>query len=115
MLTAALLLATSLVVDRAHHEVRFGAVVQPDAMARPFGVKGHHAIVWKGGKASKYALFVADPSDHDVRVALDSLGAKRGENLTADAWNKRDDDGSVEPDKRVEGTAVDVFVEWRGQ
>lgn len=115
MLTAALLLATSLVVDKAHHEVRFGAVVQPEAMARPFGVKGHHAIVWKGGKASKHALFVADPSDHDVRVALDSLGAKRGENLTPDSWKKRDDDSSVEPDKRVEGTPVDVFVEWRGQ
>jgi len=109
------LAAQLLTVDKPHAEVRFGAVVQPDAMNRPFGVKGHHAIVWRGGKASRYALFVADPSDHDVRVALDSLGARRGENLTADAWNKRDDDGSVEPDKRVEGTAVDVFVEWRGQ
>ena len=115
MLTAALLLATTLTVDKPHHEVRFGAVVQPEAMARMFGVKGHHAIVWKGGKASKYALFSADPSDHDVRVALDSLGAKRGENLTPDSWNKREDRSSAEPDKRVEGTPIDVFVEWRGQ
>ena len=115
MLAAALLLATTLTVDKPHHEVRFGAVVQPEAMARMFGVKGHHAIVWKGGKASKYALFSADPSDHDVRVALDSLGAKRGENLTPDSWNKREDRSSTEPDKRVEGTPIDVFVEWRGQ
>jgi len=112
----ALVLATQLLtIDKPHGEVRFGAVVQPDAMSRMFGVKGHHAIVWKGGKSSKYALFVADPSDHDVRVALDSLGAHRGENLTPDAWNKRDDDASAEPDKRVEGTPIDVFVEWRGQ
>lgn len=110
-----LLAATLLTVDKPHHEVRFRAVVQPDAMSLPFGVKGHHAIVWRGGKASKHALFAADPSDHDVRVALDSLGAHRGENLSPDAWNKRDDDSSAEPDKRVEGTPIDVFVEWRGQ
>jgi len=112
---ALLLAAQLLTIDKPHHEIRFGAVVQPSAMQRPFGVRGHHAIVWRGGNAMKWALFVADPSDHEVRVALDSLGARRGENLTADSWNKRDDDSSIEPDKRVEGTPVDVFVEWRGQ
>jgi len=112
---AALALAATLTVDKPHGEVRFGAVVQPDAMSRMFGVKGHHAIVWRGGKSAKWALFAADPSDHDVRVALDSLGAHRGENLTAASWNKRDDDSSIEPDKRVEGTPIEVFVEWAGQ
>jgi hypothetical protein len=114
MLAAVFALAATLTVDRPHHEVRFGATVQPEAMSKPFGVKGHHAIVWSGGKSSDHALFVADASDHDVRVALDSLGAKRGENLTADSWNKRDDAKSPEPDKRVEGTPVEVFVEWSG-
>src|ERR1044072_2135466 len=115
MLLAAVAIAATLTVDKPHGEVRFGAVVQPDAMSRMFGVKGHHAIVWKGGKSARYALFAADPSDHDVRIALDSLGARRGENLSPDAWNKRDDDASTEPDKRVEGTPVDVFIEWPGQ
>jgi hypothetical protein len=102
------------VIDRARGEVRFTAIVQPGAMDRPFGVQGHHAIVWKGGRAHFWALFVADVSDHDVRAALDALGAKRGENLTPDAWNRRDDPASAAPDQRVEGTPIDVFVEWKG-
>lgn len=107
-------LAATPVIDRAHHELRINATVQPNAMARPFGVQGHHAIVWKDGGAKRWALFVSDTSDHDVRVALDALGAHAGENLTPDSWNARKDPKSREPDKRVEGTPVSVFVEWRG-
>src|SRR5256885_16936223 len=114
MVLLAALVATALVVDRAANEVRFTATVQPSAMSRPFGVQGHHAIVWRGGNAKAWALFVADASDHDVRAALDSLGAHRGENLTEDSWNARNDPANREPDKRVEGTPVDVFVEWPG-
>jgi len=110
MLTALLFAAATVQV--VNGEVRFTAVVQPSAMSRPFGVQGHHAIVWRGGNAKKWALFVADASDHDVRTALDSLGAHRGENLTPDSWNARNDAANREPDKRVEGTPVDVFVEW---
>jgi hypothetical protein len=102
------------IVDRVQREVRISATVQPKAMSRPFGVKGHHAIVWRGGRARTWALFVSDVSDHDVRAALDSLGAHRGENLTEDCWNARKDPNNPEPDKRVEGTPIDVFVEWPG-
>lgn len=109
---APLLLAATLIVDRVHGEVRFTATVQPEAMSRPFGVEGHHAVVWSGGRAHYWALFVSDASDHDIRVALDSLGAKRGENLTPDSWNERENAKSSEPDKRVEGTPIDVFVEF---
>ena len=109
-----LLLVTTLTLDKPAHEVRFTATVQPTAMARPFGVQGHHAIVWKEGKSQRWALFAADASDHDVRLALDALGAKRGENLTPAAWNERDDEQNHEPDKRVDGSPIDVFVEWRG-
>jgi hypothetical protein len=103
------------VVDRARSEVRIPAVVQPHAMSRPFGVQGHHAIVWDGGKSKLWALFVSPVSDHDVRVALDSLGARRGENLTPATWNAREDPKSPEPDKRVEGSTIEVFVEWSGK
>lgn len=106
--------SSQVALDQARGEVRFTATVQPDAMSRPFGVQGHHAIVWKGGRSRFWALFVADASDHDVRVALDALGARRGENLTPDSWNARADPDNQEPDKRVEGTAIDVFVEWPG-
>jgi hypothetical protein len=103
------------VVDRARGEVRIPAVVQPHAMERPFGVKGHHAIVWDGGRSKLWALFVSPVSDHDVRVALDSLGARRGENLTPATWNAREDPANPEPDKRVEGTKIEVLVEWNGK
>ena len=59
-------------------------------------------------------MFVSEESDHDVRVALNALGARAGENLTPDSWNARKDPNNREPDKRVEGTPVQVFVEWRG-
>ncbi|HEY0156629.1 MAG TPA: YdjY domain-containing protein [Thermoanaerobaculia bacterium] len=103
-----------MVVDRAAREVRIPAKVQPRAMERPLGVQGHHAIVWKGGRAKYWALFVSDVSDRDVRRALDSLGATRGENLTPDSWNAREDESNREPDKRVAGSRVEVFVEWKG-
>jgi hypothetical protein len=106
--------AAKPVIDRAHREVRITATVQPNAMERPFGVQGHHAIVWNGGRSKYWALFVSDVSDHDVRAALDSLGAHRGENLTPDSWNARENPVSREPDKRVEGSPIDVLVEWRG-
>lgn len=104
--------ASNLTVDPRAREVRISATVHPRAMERPFGVQGHHAVVWEGGKSRWWALFVAQASDHDVRAALDSLGAKRGENLTPATWNAREDARSVEPDKRVDGSPVEVFVEW---
>jgi hypothetical protein len=105
------------IADRVHHEVRFTAVVQPEAMSKWLGggVRGHHAITWRGGNAHEHALFVADASDHDVRLALDSIGAKRGENLTAASWTARNDAANHEPDKLVEGSTIDVFFEWNGR
>jgi hypothetical protein len=60
------------------------------------------------------ALFVTEVSDRDVRSALKALGAKPGENLTPDSWNARNDPHNPEPDKRVGGTPIDVYVEWNG-
>jgi hypothetical protein len=102
------------VIDKARREVRITARVQPRAMSRPFGVQGHHAIVWKGGKSKTWALFVSDASDRDVRAALKAIGARPGENLTPASWHERENPRSTEPDKRVAGTRVEVLVEWRG-
>jgi hypothetical protein len=115
MLAALLAAPPSVMIDRARREVRFTATVQPKAMDRMFGVKGHHAVVWKEGKSQRMALFVSEASDHDVRVALDSLGARRGENLTPDAWNARDDERNPEPDKRVDGSRIGVYFEWKNR
>lgn len=103
-----------LTVDRNAREVRFEATAHPTAMERPFGVKGHHAIVWSGGRSARWALFRSNVSDHDIRVALDQLGGRRGENLTPATWNEREDPTSTEPRRRVEGSRIAVFVEWRG-
>src|SRR5256885_15083535 len=58
------------VVDRARHEVRFTAVVQPDAMSKWLGGggRGHHAITWSGGGAGGHALFLADARDPRLRA-----------------------------------------------
>jgi len=106
--------APPLEIDRARRELRLRATVHPNAMRRPFGVKGHHAIVWKGGRAAPWALLRAEASDRDIRAALDSLGAVAGENLTAETWNERKNRASPEPDKRVEGTLIEVSISWQG-
>jgi hypothetical protein len=105
---------SQVAVDRARREIRFTATVQPGAMERPFGVKGHHAIVWKEGKSAMWALFQADASDQEVRRALDELGVRAGDNLTAETWTERDDPRSAAPAMRVDGARVAVLVEWEG-
>ncbi|HUF17448.1 MAG TPA: YdjY domain-containing protein [Thermoanaerobaculia bacterium] len=104
----------SVEVHKKRGEIRFSATVQPGAMNRPFGVKGHHAIVWSGGRASTWALFESHANDHAIRKGLRALGAGAGENLSPDTWNARTDPTNPEPDKRVEGTPIDVFVTWPG-
>ena len=102
-------------INKTAREVRITARVQPDALECLFGgVKGHHAIVWEGGRADRCALFASTTSDLDVRTALESVGARAGENLSLDSWNARDDRSNPEPDKRVLGTPIEVFVEWNG-
>jgi hypothetical protein len=95
-------------------ELAFAAIVEPKAMTRMFGVKGHHAVVWEGGRAARWALFRSRMSDLDVRAGLERLGARPGENLSVETWTRREDRSNPEPDRRVEGTPVDVFISWRG-
>jgi len=114
LLSLPLAASEPLTIDHKNREIRIQAIVQPDAMTRWFGVQGHHAVVWTEGRSARWALFRSLASDHDVRVALDSVGAKAGENLTVETWTRRDDPSSREPDKRVEGTPIDVYVEWPG-
>ncbi|MEO8217711.1 MAG: YdjY domain-containing protein [Acidobacteriota bacterium] len=101
-------------IDSVKREIRFKATAHPSHLSRKFVQPGHHAIVWSGGRARFGALFESAASDHDIRVALRALGASAGENLTEQTWTARSDLGNPEPDKRVEGSAVDVFVEWPG-
>ena len=101
-----------LKVDPLRGEVSFPAVVQPGAMDRPLGVKGHHAVVFRDGRAATWALFKSDVSDLDVRRALEKLGAKAGENLTAESWTRRKDMTRGDADLVVDGTPIVAFVAW---
>jgi len=105
---------SAIEVDGARKEVRIRAVAHPSHFSRFFVQPGHHAVVWEKGRARYGALFESLASDHDVRAALLSLGAKPGENLTEATWNERKNARNPEPDKRVEGTPIAVFVEWSG-
>lgn len=104
--------ADGLIIDPVRGEVSFPAVVQPKAMDRPLGVKGHHAVVFREGRAATWALFKSDVSDLDVRRALEKLGAKAGENLTAETWTSRKDMTRGDADLVVDGTSIEAFVAW---
>lgn len=77
--------------------------------------KHHHFIVYKGGRAAFNALIESDASDLEILDALETLGARAGNNLSVDAWEKRADPRNPEPDRRVEGSVIDALVSWEGQ
>ena len=81
-----------LELDRQRGEVRLTATVHPAAL----DARGH-VVAWKEGGAAATALFTADASDHDVRVAFDGL---------------RVDGGGIQTGQ--EGAPIEVFVQWAG-
>ena len=104
-----------ITVDQARAEIRFRASVHPDAMYLPFGIHGHHAIVSRSGRASRWALFKAEAGDLEIRQALDRIGARPGENLPAASWTERENKSSAAPSLRVEGTPLEILISWDGR
>jgi len=74
----------------------------------------HHLVTWRRGRAGKRALLVSPVSDKAVLDALVSLGARPGDNLHADAWEKLEDPGAPEPDVLAKGPPIEVTVQWEG-
>lgn len=74
--------------------------------------KNHHFIVFKNGRAAHNALVESDVSDLEILNGLEQLGAKAGNNLSVETWEKRADKTNHEPDKRVEGSIIEVFLSW---
>ena len=72
----------------------------------------HHLVTWQRGRAADRALLVSPVSDRAVLDALVSLGARPGDNLHADAWEKLEDPDAPEPDVLAKGAAIDVTVQW---
>ncbi|MBI1390134.1 MAG: hypothetical protein GC154_16960 [bacterium] len=75
---------------------------------------GHHFIVWSGGGNAAKALIETPVPDTDILAALESIGAVPGNNLQKKTWTERTHPDSPEPDMRVEGSPIHIFIEWNG-
>jgi hypothetical protein len=104
-----------VVADSASGTVSVRALYRPAQFNRGPGLHNHHLIVWQGGKAAANALLVALSPDSAIHDALVSIGARPGNNLTADAWDKRGDPASLEPDRVAEGSALGMTIEKAGK
>jgi len=102
------------VVIRPPNEIEFTAKVNARPFNSGFVMPGYHAVVWKGGHAAHAALLKADVSDRQVLKALESLGAKPGDNLSMDAWDKRHDAQSSAPDTVIAGPPVQILLRLPG-
>ncbi len=76
---------------------------------------GYHALVWKGGRARHAALFVTEIPDAEVLAALESIGARPGNNLPMAAWDDRRNPSDPAPDTVVAGTPVEMLVRLPGK
>ena len=99
---------------RPPNEIEFAATVHAsrfDGWIMP----GYHAIVWRDGGAAGHGLLVSDASDVQVLDALERLGARPGDNLSMDAWEKRKDEKSAAPDAVVAGPDVEILLRLPGR
>jgi hypothetical protein len=110
----------ALVVDSLVGEVRVAATFQPRNFSGLLGgligfVPNYHFLVWGDGRASHEALFVTLVSDSQLVAALVKIGARPGNNLSLDAWDKRHDPKHPAPQTRIAGTPVSVGILWEDQ
>lgn len=73
----------------------------------------YHLITWNGG-TSDGALIETEVDDLDFHDALIELGALPGNNLSMQSWEQRNDRNSISPEKRLEGSALSLKLEWAG-
>ncbi len=103
----------TLQIDLANTQITFAGKIYPHRYnTRSDRVKGHHFIVYSGGSNAKKALINTEVPDHQILSGLEALGAVPGNNLTTAAWDERNNPQSDAPDQNVEGTPLDIFVQW---
>ncbi len=100
---------------RTPSEVEFRATVNTRGFDGGWLMPGYHAIVWKGGSAAHSALLQADVTDVQVLDALESFGARPGNNLSMDAWEERKNLKNPAPDTVIAGPPVDILLRLPGQ
>lgn len=100
---------------RRPNEIEFRATVNAEAFDHGWIMPGYHAIVFAGGRSAHVALLRAAARDTDVLDALESLGAKPGNNVPAEAWDERHDGANPAADTVVDGPVVDVLLRFPGR
>ncbi|MBL4848311.1 MAG: hypothetical protein JKY65_22560 [Planctomycetes bacterium] len=96
-------------VDRKRRVVRFEAVLHLHAFEKG-EPPGHHLITWRRGRAGKHALLQTAVSDRAVLDALESLGAKPGDNLVEESWTERANPSHPAPDLRAKGPKLSITI-----
>lgn len=100
---------------RRSGEIEFAATVHAGAFNDGLTMRGYHAVVWKNGRAAHAALLETEVSDREVVAALEAIGARPGDNLSMDAWDRRRDPGSPAPDTLITGSPVEVLLRLPGR
>ncbi|HWM94132.1 MAG TPA: YdjY domain-containing protein [Thermoanaerobaculia bacterium] len=96
--------------------ISFPAVVTADRFERRLlGMPGYHYIVWSDGGAAPAALFQAAVSDVQVLEALQALGARPGNALGMETWERREDPDAKAPEEIIQGPVVEVLVRVPGR
>ena len=85
---------------------RFRASLPPDHQ--------YHALVHRGGTAAGQALFVTEVADTTVARVLRELGAEDGGGVPMASWNLRWIPFVPQPNRRVQGTRIEVRIAWEG-
>jgi len=98
-------------VDRVEKTVTIPATVQ----VKQFDEDRHSLVTWESGRRGDRSLFPSPVSTARSLTALIRLGARAGDNLTAQTWEERNDARSTEPDKRAQGDRIKIFVTWNGR
>lgn len=104
-----------LEVDREGRALRLSATLQVEAfLSSAPPDHQYHALVHREGGAAAKSLFVTDVSDRLIARHLRELGAEDGGGVPMAAWNLRWVPLVPQPDRRVQGSPVQVLVEWDG-
>lgn len=102
----------SIQVDVKQKAITFKGIIKPSQFNHLLGLSNHHFIVSKHGRSAKHALVVANPRDIHIQRALEQLGARAGNNLSPEAWQKRGDQSNSAPDQAVQGSLVAIEILW---
>ena len=89
------------------------AILEPEAFVKG-SMPRYHAMVYRKGGVRSSALLKSFADDRAIFDALIKIGAVPGDNLTEDTWEARYHESNPAPDRRIEGTPIEMLVYWEG-